>query len=128
MRRASDVVTWGAIGLSALGSLVMPGCGREEVPMAEQASRAKTIQVDPYVLSDSARIETKESRLAAIRDVGNGVYVFPAHYFPETLADFREKNPAIEVVSISHGDALYGGGHGYQSGCPANFFVITARR
>jgi hypothetical protein len=72
------------------------------------------------------RATSMEARLGAVADVGNGMYIFPVTYFPETLADFQVAHPELKVVTFTQGYALYGGGHGYQSGCPANFFVLTA--
>ena len=127
MKQASSAITWGAIGLTALGALTMPGCSDTAADSsAARATNAGVKQVDPYVMSKEDRVASKEARLGAIADVGNGMYIFPTTYFPETLADFQAAHPELRVVTFTQGYALFGGGYGYQSGCPANFFVLTA--
>lgn len=110
-------------GLVSLAALSMPGCERTS---ASATARDSATQTDSWVMSNSDRAESKAARLAAVMDVGNGVYVFPKTYFPQTLSDFRETHPEREIISISQGSDLLGGSYGSKSGAAENFIVVTS--
>lgn len=80
------------LGLAAFTLPALSGCAVESGPKAPEP--------DPVIV----RLATEKQRLDSIRDVGNGVFVFPAvDSFPETLSDFREKRPELRVVSVTQG-------------------------
>lgn len=79
-------------------------------------------------MSSEERALTREVRLAQIRDLGNGVFVFPAtRDFPETLADFRETHPHIICVTPGPGATeLYYSSHLYREAhMQYNSFVVV---
>jgi hypothetical protein len=65
---------------------------------------------------------TKAARLAAIKDLLNGVYIFPAMLFPETLSDFKELHPNLKVTGWGVGDCHEG------TTTPMNYVVNTEPR
>jgi hypothetical protein len=75
----------------------LPGCVKPD-PSPEVGSVASR-------LSDTEREYSKASRLGAVKDVGNGVFVFPRdQYFPETLSDFLGENKdRYELMSVTQG-------------------------
>jgi len=81
----------------------LPGCVQSNSPHAEGAVASR--------LSDAERERSMADRLAAVRPVGNGVFVFPRdEYFPETLSDFRAKNKdRYEVISVTQGPDITAG-------------------
>jgi hypothetical protein len=53
-------------------------------------------------LTPTEREQTKASRLAEVRDIGAGIFVFPRDaHFPETLSDFRQVHPELRIISVA---------------------------
>jgi hypothetical protein len=97
-----DSIAWGLIALSAFTLTGFAGC-------APTANPPDNTGVASARMTDAERAATRAERLAAIKSVGEGVYIFPADSnFAETLADFKHDHQELRFVSMTQGvDVTY---------------------
>ena len=110
-----------AIFLLAVATLpTLPGCVQSNSPQAEGAVASR--------LSGIERWRSMAARLAAVKDVGNGVFVFPRdESFPETLSDFIENNKdRYQLISVTQGADITAG-WGDTTDSRANSMVVVVR-
>ena len=81
-----------------------------------------------YPKTNPADTTTASARARAVRDIGGGIFIFPASNFPLALKEFREGHPTLAIVGVTQGvDRNQGEGNASWGGADT-FVVITETR
>ena len=81
-----------------------------------------------YPKTNPADTTTVEARARAVREIGQGIFLFPASNFPFALKEFRESHPMLAIVGVTQGiDRNQGEGNASWGGADT-FVVVTEPR